>query len=67
MIQEVIFDLETQKLFSNTGVFDPEKLAVSIASVYVRQVTETQEEISGKLISFWEQQKRDQTLNSPKV
>lgn len=51
---EVIFDLETQKLFSEVGSFDPSKLGVSIMSLYIRDVGENQEEINGKLLSFWE-------------
>lgn len=54
MITEVIFDLETKKLFSEIGAFDPAKLGVSIMSMYVREVSENQEELSGKLLSFWE-------------
>jgi len=54
MITEVIFDLETKKLFRETGTFDPAQLGVSIMSLYVREVSEHQEELSGKLLSFWE-------------
>lgn len=54
MITEVIFDLETQKLFSDVGSFNPSKLRVSVLSLYVRQINENQEELSGKLLSFWE-------------
>lgn len=54
MIQEVIFDIETQKLFSDTGTFDPADLGVSIVSAYVRQVNQAQQELSGKIMSFWE-------------
>ena len=54
MITEIVFDLETQKLFSEIGSFNPSKLGVSIMSMYVREVSEKQEELSGKLLSFWE-------------
>jgi len=54
VIAEIIFDLETQKLFSEIGSFNPSKLGVSIMSMYVREVSENQEELNGKLLSFWE-------------
>lgn len=54
MITEVIFDCETQKLFSEITTNDPADLGVSLVSVYVRQVDDLQHEISGKMYSFWE-------------
>jgi len=54
MITEVIFDCETKKLFSDINSTDPGDLGVSLVSLYVRTVDETQREITGKLMSFWE-------------
>ncbi len=54
MITEVIFDCETQKLFSEITTNDPGDLGISLVSLYVRTVDETQRELSGKMYSFWE-------------
>ncbi len=54
MITEVIFDIESQKLFSEVENNDPAKLGVSIVSAYIREVNENQEEVSGEMKSFWE-------------
>jgi uncharacterized protein YprB with RNaseH-like and TPR domain len=54
MITEVIFDCETKKLFSDISSTDPGDLGVSLVSLYIRMVDESQREISGKLMSFWD-------------
>jgi DEAD/DEAH box helicase domain-containing protein len=54
MITEVIFDCETQKLFSEITTQDPADLEISLVSLYVRTVDDLQQEISGKMYSFWE-------------
>lgn len=54
MIQEAIFDVETQKLFAEVADGDPALLGVSLVSVYIRQVDEEQHELSGEMRSFWE-------------
>lgn len=54
MITEVIFDCETQKLFNEISSNDPADLGISIVSVYVRQVDDSQRELSGIMHSFWE-------------
>jgi len=54
MINEIVFDCETQKLFSDIGSDDPSHLGVSIVSLYIRTVDESQREIQGKMMSFWE-------------
>ena len=54
MIDEAIFDIETQKLFSEVDGGDPAALGVSLVSVYIRKVNEQQEEIEGLIKSFWE-------------
>ncbi len=53
MITEVIFDVETQKLFSEISTNDPADLLISIVSAYVRQVDEFQHELKGEMKSFW--------------
>ncbi len=53
MITEVVFDCETQKLFSEITTNDPGDLGISLVSVYVRTVDDTQREIAGKMYSFW--------------
>lgn len=59
MITEVIFDVETQKLFSEIGSFDPADLGISIVSAYERTVDDGQQEISGHMHSFWEHELPD--------
>ncbi len=54
MIDEAIFDVETQKLFAEVDGGDPALLGVSLVSVYLRTVNEGQEEIKGEMRSFWE-------------
>jgi hypothetical protein len=54
MITEVIFDVETQRLFSEIGGNDPDRLGVSIVSAYIREVDADQHEIHGEIRSFWE-------------
>lgn len=53
MIDEAIFDIESQKLFSEVEGGNPELLGVSLVSVYLRKVNEQQEEIEGMMKSFW--------------
>jgi DEAD/DEAH box helicase domain-containing protein len=59
MITEVIFDIESQKLFSEVENNDPAQLGVSIVSAYIREVNENQEEIRGEMRSFWEHELQD--------
>ncbi len=59
MITEVIFDIESQKLFSEVENNDPAKLGVSIVSCYIREVNENQDEIRGEMRSFWEHELAD--------
>jgi len=53
MIDEAIFDIETKKLFSEVENGDPALLGVSLVSVYLRKVDESQREIEGVMKSFW--------------
>lgn len=50
---EVIFDVETQKLFEEITERDPGKLLVSVVSVYRRELDESNREVSGAMKSFW--------------
>jgi DEAD/DEAH box helicase domain-containing protein len=54
MITEIIFDVETKKLFSDITSDDPGQLGVSIVSVYRRVLNNAHEEVSGEMQSFWE-------------
>ncbi len=54
MHNEVIFDVETKKLFSDIEGFDPGDLGISIISIYERRVDSDQNEVQGKMFSFWE-------------
>jgi DEAD/DEAH box helicase domain-containing protein len=51
---EVIFDLETQNWFDETGTTDPEDLKVSVVSLYTRVIDADLKEIKGEMLSFWE-------------
>ena len=55
MIFEVIFDLETKKLFQDIEGTDPADLEVSIVSLYQRQLDNKFQEIEGGMKSFWEE------------
>lgn len=59
MITEVIFDVETQKMFHEIGGTDPGDLGISVVSVYVRSVDASQKEIQGTMYSFWEHELPD--------
>lgn len=54
MINEIIFDIETKKLFNEINTFNPADLGVSIVSIYKRQLNNDLNEIKGEMISFWE-------------
>ncbi|OGM59770.1 hypothetical protein A2955_02155 [Candidatus Woesebacteria bacterium RIFCSPLOWO2_01_FULL_37_19] len=54
MYNEVIFDVETKKLFSDIEDDDPGKLGVSIVSLYQRTIDENFREVKGGIRSFWE-------------
>lgn len=53
---EVIFDVETKKLFEEVEGRDPGKLELSVASAYRRKVDEKGREIEGEMRSFWEKE-----------
>jgi DEAD/DEAH box helicase domain-containing protein len=54
MITELIFDVETKKLFSDITTDDPGELGVSVVSVYRRTLNQALEEVEGEMRSFWE-------------
>lgn len=51
---EVIFDIETQKFFDDTGTSDPADLGVSVVSLYTRVIDQNLRETTGSMFSFWE-------------
>jgi DEAD/DEAH box helicase domain-containing protein len=55
VIDEVIFDLETKKLFQDIEGTDPADLEVSIVSLYQRRLDNKLQEIEGEMKSFWEE------------
>lgn len=55
MIQEVFFDVETKKLFSDITTENPADLGISIVSVLHRTLDDTLTIIREKIESFWEQ------------
>lgn len=56
MLKELIFDVETQKLFSEITTIDPGDLGISVVSAYRRELDETTlTETSGIMQSFWVQ------------
>lgn len=50
--RELIFDLETQKIFDDIESGNPADLGLSVVSLYQRQV-ENGKELSGQMHSFW--------------
>lgn len=54
MHSEVIFDLETKKLFGDIEGDNPGDLGVSIVGLYARKVDENYNEIEGEIKTFWE-------------
>jgi DEAD/DEAH box helicase domain-containing protein len=52
--KEVIFDLETKKLFDDIPGRNPINLGVSIVSLYQRTLTQNLKEEDGQMISLWE-------------
>jgi len=55
MVTEVIFDLETKKIFEDIGSNDPAGLGISIVSLYKRVLDDNFNEVDGQLQSFWEE------------
>ncbi|MBP6989239.1 ribonuclease H-like domain-containing protein [Candidatus Shapirobacteria bacterium] len=55
MISEVIFDIETKKIFDDIEGNNPADLGISIISTYKRQLDDNLVEISGKMESWFEE------------
>lgn len=55
MVNEIIFDIETKKIFDDIVGSNPADLGISIISVYKRQLDDGFNEVSGKIESFFEQ------------
>jgi len=55
MVTEVIFDIETKKIFDDIKGDNPADLGISIVSVYKRKVDEKGTETEGEMKSFWEE------------
>jgi DEAD/DEAH box helicase domain-containing protein len=55
MVTEVVFDIETKKIFDDIEGDNPADLGISIISLYKRTLDENLSEISGEMISFWEE------------
>ncbi len=55
MKSEVIFDLETKRIFSDVGKKDPGLLGVSVLSLYSRKLDDQFRETEGLMQSFWEE------------
>lgn len=55
MITEVIFDIETKKIFDDIDTINPADLGISIVSVYKRELDSNLNETTGQIFSFWEE------------
>ncbi|HOZ80776.1 MAG TPA: ribonuclease H-like domain-containing protein [Candidatus Woesebacteria bacterium] len=55
MITEVVFDIETKKIFDDIETNNPADLGISIVSAYRRQLDDGLNEINGEMKSFWEE------------
>ena len=53
MFEEIIYDLETQKLFEDISSGNPADLVLSVVSLYKRILDKNYQEIEGKMYSFW--------------
>lgn len=55
MVTEVIFDIETKKIFDDIVGSNPADLGISVISVYKRQLDNNLKEVSGEMKSFFEE------------
>jgi DEAD/DEAH box helicase domain-containing protein len=55
MVTEVIFDIETKKIFDDIAGSNPADLGISIISLYKRQLDDKLNEVSGEMQSFYEE------------
>ncbi|HNY04583.1 MAG TPA: ribonuclease H-like domain-containing protein [Candidatus Woesebacteria bacterium] len=54
MVNEVIFDIETKKIFDDIEGDNPADLGISIVSIYKRKLDDNYKELEGKIESFFE-------------
>lgn len=54
-LKEIIFDVETKKLFNEIEGNNPGDLGVSVVSLYERKIDPEFNELEGKILSFWEE------------
>lgn len=54
MYTEIIFDIETKKLFEEINTDNPADLGISIVSLYKRTLDDKFNEIGGQIMSFWQ-------------
>ena len=55
MITEIIFDIETKKIFDDIATNNPADLGISIVSAYHRHLDDNLQELDGQIYSFWEE------------
>ena len=55
MLTELVFDIETKKIFDDITTGNPADLGISIVSVYKRFLNDRLEETGGEMYSFWEE------------
>lgn len=55
MITEVIFDIETKKIFDDIDSGNPADLGTSIVSLFKRHLDDNFNELDGQIRSFWEE------------
>lgn len=56
MFDEIIFDLETQRLFEDIDTFNPADLGLSVICLYRRTLNSQYQQISGQMYTFWPDQ-----------
>lgn len=59
MLIEIIFDIETKKIFDDIATSNPADLGISIISVFKRQLDDQLKEVGGQMFSFWEEDFKD--------
>lgn len=55
MLSEIIFDIETKKIFDDILTDDPADLGISIVSLFKRTIDDNFNEVNGEIMSFWEE------------
>jgi DEAD/DEAH box helicase domain-containing protein len=52
---EIIFDIETKKIFDDITTGNPADLGISVVSLYKRHLDQNLQETDGEIMSFWEE------------